>query len=74
MTGKKNMGRARNMIKTYGRHRQRVITSDIWSSDDEKKLDCRPGLFSSSSSSMDSSTANSTSDSLFGGPITSQRL
>ncbi|XP_022339342.2 uncharacterized protein LOC111134522 [Crassostrea virginica] len=68
------MGRARNMIKTYGRHRQRVITSDIWSSDDEKKLDCRPGLFSSSSSSMDSSTANSTSDSLFGGPITSQSI
>lgn len=71
---KEKMGRAKNTIKTYGRHRQRVITADIWSSDDEKKTDTAGGLFSSSSSSLDSSAQNSTNDSLFGGPITTRRF
>lgn len=74
LDNKEKMGRAKNTIKTYGRHRQRVITADIWSSDDEKKTDTAGGLFSSSSSSLDSSAQNSTNDSLFEGPITTRRF
>ncbi|XP_062575539.1 uncharacterized protein LOC134237467 [Saccostrea cucullata] len=67
------MSRAtRNTIKTYGRHRQRIIAADIWSSDDEKKADLGAGVFSSSSShgsSLDFSNQDTTNDSLFSGPI-----
>ncbi|XP_061180046.1 uncharacterized protein LOC133188581 [Saccostrea echinata] len=68
------MSRAkRNTIKTYGRHRQRVIAADIWSSDDEKKTELGAGVFSSSSShgsSLDFSNQDTINDSLFSGPIT----
>ncbi|XP_048747625.2 uncharacterized protein LOC125659874 isoform X3 [Ostrea edulis] len=60
-----------NTIKTYGRHRQRVITADIWIRDEEKQADFGTGLFSSSDNgSLDSSDQNSTNNSLFAGQVT----